>query len=344
MRENRPNFYSILGVEDYASDDTIRNAYRTLAKKFHPDTCQISDKRQAEEQFKLINEAYDVLSDPNKKKDFDEYLYNKQIHSIDPNKIRSTNSAIYSENTHVSGNYTSTNYTPDSYSANSYTTNAGYGFNTSEHDKKGFQKLNYDDAIHYYSEPKTSFKYNVDSNLAERFSIIVKFAAAALFLVVLIFIGLTFDKKSKNISQKQSDISDIVEANEDKNPEQEDPLKNFVTIGKSKQQVKTILGEPSGVRENFWKYGSSKIFFDTNNQVKGWDNTGRNLKVFVYKKEDGAPPIRLGSTKLDVKKAMGTPSFLYLNLWKYGSSEIYFNEDGKVKKIVNRDGNLKVQF
>ncbi len=341
MPDNRPNYYSILGVEDYASADTIRNAYRSLAKKFHPDTCQISDKRQAEEQFTLINEAYDVLSDPDMKKDFDEYLFNKQINMINQSKVRTINSTIYPSNHRTASNSTVNNYTPKSYSTSSNTDNSGYNSSSSNTGRTSYGNLSFDEVSHYYSELKSKFDYKADSNLADRVSIIVKIAAAVLFLVIIIFIGLTFDNKSKDISQEQSNTA---AAAENKKPEQEDPLKNFVTIGKSKQQVKAILGKPSGVGENVWKYGSSMIFFDTINQVKGWDNTGRNLKVFVYKKEDGAPPIRLGSTKLDVKKAMGTPSFLNLNLWKYGSSEIYFNEDGKVKKIVNRDGNLKVQF
>lgn len=67
----KQDFYSILGVSKSADADTIKKAYRKLAKKYHPDT-HAGDKA-AEEKFKEITEAYEVLSDPKKKKLYDQF-------------------------------------------------------------------------------------------------------------------------------------------------------------------------------------------------------------------------------------------------------------------------------
>jgi molecular chaperone DnaJ len=65
------DFYSLLGVERSASQKDLRNAYRKLARKFHPDVN--SGDKQAEARFKEINAAYDVLSDPQKRRKYDKY-------------------------------------------------------------------------------------------------------------------------------------------------------------------------------------------------------------------------------------------------------------------------------
>jgi molecular chaperone DnaJ len=65
----RPDYYKVLGVGKNASDAEIKKAYRRLARQYHPDRNQ-GDKK-AEERFKSISQAYDVLSDPDKRKQYD---------------------------------------------------------------------------------------------------------------------------------------------------------------------------------------------------------------------------------------------------------------------------------
>ncbi len=70
----KKDYYEVLGVSRTASADEIKRAYRELVKKWHPDLHK-EDKEEAEEKFKEIREAYEVLSDPQKRAQYDRFGY-----------------------------------------------------------------------------------------------------------------------------------------------------------------------------------------------------------------------------------------------------------------------------
>ncbi|MEY4938378.1 MAG: hypothetical protein RIQ93_113 [Verrucomicrobiota bacterium] len=76
------DYYTVLGVPREASEDVIKKAFRKLARQYHPDIAK--DKKNAEEKFKEINEANEVLSDPAKRRKYDELGANWQTDGHGP--------------------------------------------------------------------------------------------------------------------------------------------------------------------------------------------------------------------------------------------------------------------
>jgi curved DNA-binding protein len=81
MQQQLRNYYTILGISREASSEEIKKTFRRLARQYHPDV-NPGDKG-AEEKFKDINEAYDILSDENKRAEYDRQKFGKQKRKID---------------------------------------------------------------------------------------------------------------------------------------------------------------------------------------------------------------------------------------------------------------------
>ena len=79
MAQDKKDYYELLGVTKNASQDDIKKAYRKLAKKYHPDVNK--DNKEAEKKFKEVSEAYEVLSDTDKKSKYDQFGHA----GVDPN-------------------------------------------------------------------------------------------------------------------------------------------------------------------------------------------------------------------------------------------------------------------
>ena len=71
MAEQKRDYYEVLGVEKNADEAAIKKAYRVLAKKYHPDVNP--GDADAEKKFKEASEAYAVLSDPEKRRQYDQF-------------------------------------------------------------------------------------------------------------------------------------------------------------------------------------------------------------------------------------------------------------------------------
>ena len=122
------NYYDELEISKNASKEVIERVYKVLAKKYHPDTTQEPDKHAAEEKFKVISEAYEILSNEEKRKkydleleqenpsiSYDDYInvvnqrdfLNNSLNNLKNQFQQSTNNTTYTPNTNANSNSTS---------------------------------------------------------------------------------------------------------------------------------------------------------------------------------------------------------------------------------------------
>lgn len=110
------NYYKILEVDKDASSEVIEKAYKTLVKKYHPDLQESNMKQESEERIKLINEAYEVLSNPDSRAKYDTTLKQDEISEEAFNKLSEENRNLYNEINNLKHN----NQNFNSYSNNNY--------------------------------------------------------------------------------------------------------------------------------------------------------------------------------------------------------------------------------
>ena len=101
----KENYYDILEINKNASPEIIEKAYKTLVKKYHPDLQENNQKNNYEEKIKKINEAYEILSNPENKKNYDLNLENNEICIDDYNKLYNENINLKKELNYLKNNY-----------------------------------------------------------------------------------------------------------------------------------------------------------------------------------------------------------------------------------------------
>ena len=92
------NYYEILEIDKNASPEIIEKAYKTLAKKYHPDVQLEENKKQSEEIFKQINEAYEILSDTTKKEEYNKTIILNFVKIEDFNILKNENKYLKNQN------------------------------------------------------------------------------------------------------------------------------------------------------------------------------------------------------------------------------------------------------
>ena len=185
------NYYKILQVDKDASPEIIKVAYKLLVKKNHPDLKEGAEKQEAEEKIKEINEAYDVLSDPSKKSEYDLNLINEFISQEQYNLILNENINLKKELNYFNNLYNKNNYTKRQYS-NMYENT--WSKKHSQPNSKNNYNANRDNAQNSYNTQHTNYnninKNNIKFNLSEKLKTLI--AVVLTFLIIFIILNIPF--------------------------------------------------------------------------------------------------------------------------------------------------------
>ena len=177
------NYYEILEVDKNASDEIIKVAYKALVKKYHPDLKEGNAKINAEDKIKQINEAYDILSNPEKKYEYDQNLINEDISKEQYEIVLNENINLKKElniyRNNIYHNYRNNNkYTKENFNNNYYNTNYN-----NDNDSQNTA----------YKEQNSNINYNnFKENISERLKTII--AICITFLIIFIIYNIPFIK------------------------------------------------------------------------------------------------------------------------------------------------------
>ena len=170
------NYYDILEVNKNASPEIIEKAYKTLVKKYHPDLQNNNLKAEYEEKIKLINEAFEVLSNSEKRKNYDLNLKQNEVSIEDYNNLINENLKLKNEINYLKNNLIN------------YKNNINNNLNN-----KINENLNYNDINKNNLNNNKNINNNYSENIRQKYNInSILENVFALFLTVFIFIFIFF--------------------------------------------------------------------------------------------------------------------------------------------------------
>jgi len=293
MAKYNIDYYNVLEIDKLADLETIRNAYRNLAKKYHPDTCQILSKKEAEEKFKLISEAYDVLSDSNKRERYDLAIISKEI-----KKKNNEENTIKRQ--------AATNWSADGFHYEAFGCKPTNKYYTPDKAKQRVERIIVLSkigvafllvilfiAFGIIADKKTK---NIDQsqNVVQQTNkpVTLKkeyFTLGSTKQKVINVMGIPYEDNSYSYEYRNSSVyfnqKGIVvgwnNVNNELNvflakPDDNAPL---ISVGSTKSEVINTMGTPSFINKNIWRYGKSYVLFDARGKVKNWKDISDNLRV-----------------------------------------------------------------
>ena len=187
------NYYEILEVNKKASPEIIDKVYKMLVKKYHPDLQPDEKKQEAEKKIKLINEAYSVLSDKNKRDIYDKELQNNFIDINEYNLIINENIKLKNELNNIKTkinyhNNINSNY--DNYYSNTQTQNYYNGANNFNYNYTRNTSSQTNNQHYTYKSNNNYYNKNSDFNILDKFKSLIKNLIA--FFITFLFIFIIF--------------------------------------------------------------------------------------------------------------------------------------------------------
>ena len=213
------NYYEILEIDKNASPEIIKKAYSTLAKKYHPDLQPDEKKHEAEEKFKLINEAYETLSDESKRAEYDSNLIENLVSQEQYDSLNQENEYLRNvinelNKKNLSNQDNTNNFHPNTYNIpnrnneyenNNFHNNSNYYKDYEDTLKKAYEKAYHDAYIQdlknrgYKIRYKKTFKDHIKTIIAFLITIFIIWILLHIPFVKNLFADNVFLKNFFNI-------------------------------------------------------------------------------------------------------------------------------------------------
>ncbi len=363
MNQDMEKHYRTLGLQPGASSEEIKQAYRKLAKKWHPDTLNpstpISEKEKAEQKFNEITNAYKTLI---------HYVRVQEI--IKSRKQEGATSSTTQQSARATTERK--DITPTKPKISRILVRVAFVLccliavlialaNLSENQNKThYLIINKDRAISISTTPSSAKNKETFSKDKQHSFYNRKYHKDSFSIFSTKDEVLSVQGAPDRISGKKwfYGLSSVTFEN-DRVAEFDNfdgrlkvkmfpkrlpnKVPSFFTIGSEKDEVLMVQGTPSRVRASVWYYGLDKVFFK-NGRVVGYDNFTGRLKVKLIPQKPVKKATKgffsIGSTRDEVIALQGTPTRIIGNKWYYGLSEVVF-KNGKVVHVTNISHNLK---